>query len=378
MAYSSWIDGRSVPRAALFGFLVATLDASGAVAQSRNAVVGPTCPEQEARIAMAVDLRRQGADRAALEVFMAVRARCAIPRVIAQIGLAEHALGLWVDAARDLRQALANRSDPWIEARHAVLEQAMGAVRGHLVAFAPTSDVADAEVTLDGNVIGRLPLPEPILTTGGPHELIVRAPGRATLRRHLALVEGTTFTEPLSVPPEGSALPESGVRPDVAPVTVIVSPPVMRADRPPSRVMFYTGWTLVGLAVAAGVVGAVELGVSLDESARTRDATPSSGEPYGSWARFNRDNDADSRLSVSQTCELARVTPGNDASAAAGLCDEASTRTALAIGFGAASAVLAGVGVAFLVVAPRARTTPLTLRPSFSPQGGTLSVGVRF
>src|SRR5947209_3601580 len=78
----------------------------------------------DAAIRRGVDLRKQGRDMDALEEFRKAYAAARSPRALAQIALAEQALGRWVDAESDLDQALASKSDPWIRKNVATLNGA--------------------------------------------------------------------------------------------------------------------------------------------------------------------------------------------------------------------------------------------------------------
>src|ERR1043165_4391919 len=68
----------------------------------------------DAAIRRGVDLRKQGRDMDALEEFRKGYAVAKTPRALAQIALAEQALGRWVDAESDLEQAMSSKSDAWI------------------------------------------------------------------------------------------------------------------------------------------------------------------------------------------------------------------------------------------------------------------------
>src|SRR4051812_16131890 len=79
---------------------------------------GPTVAQvadpAEAAIRRGVDLRRQGQDDQALQEFKKAYELSPSPRAIAQIGLAEQALGRWVDAETHLEAALGSKTDAWI------------------------------------------------------------------------------------------------------------------------------------------------------------------------------------------------------------------------------------------------------------------------
>ncbi len=103
--------------------LALTLCAAAAYAQN---------PATEAEHQRGVQLRAQGQNAEAAEVFRAIFERTGEPRALARLGLAEGALSRWTDADEHLTTALARASDPWITANRASLEQALTAVRTHL------------------------------------------------------------------------------------------------------------------------------------------------------------------------------------------------------------------------------------------------------
>jgi hypothetical protein len=78
-----------------------------------------------------VELRRERKDAEALEQFQLAQSVRSSPRGLAQVALAEQALGRWSDAERDLQGALQVKNDAWIEAHRSILEQALAAVQEH-------------------------------------------------------------------------------------------------------------------------------------------------------------------------------------------------------------------------------------------------------
>src|SRR5215471_3743382 len=77
--------------------------------------------DAEALVKRGVELRKKGHDREALAEFQKALAIRETPRVLAQIGLAEYALGLWLPAEEHLNGALHHPSDPWIQRNRAAL-----------------------------------------------------------------------------------------------------------------------------------------------------------------------------------------------------------------------------------------------------------------
>lgn len=117
-------------------------------------LMGPTAMAQETAtvdqmIQDAIALRREGRDADALALFESAYAMAARPRLSAEIGLAEYALGHWSEAYDHLTEALTNTTDPWISSHRAALEQAQGEVFEHLGELIVDGPVG-TEVRVDG------------------------------------------------------------------------------------------------------------------------------------------------------------------------------------------------------------------------------------
>src|SRR5690348_2231148 len=117
--------------------------ASSVAAQTTN-----TSPEAqaEALIRHGVSLRAAGRDDEALAEFQRANAIHSSPRAIAQIGLAEQAVGHWLDADEHVRAALAAANDPWIQHNRAALEEALGVISHRLGSLDVRGGVPGAEV----------------------------------------------------------------------------------------------------------------------------------------------------------------------------------------------------------------------------------------
>jgi hypothetical protein len=132
------------------------------------------------------------------------------PRTLVQIGLAEQALERWVDAEAHLSEGLAARSDPWVERRRRILEEALEKIRSRLCELLVEGSPAGAEVLLDGEVVGVLPFGRPLRVVAGRRTMEVRAPGFHSARRQVALDPGGRRRESFDLvarppPPLGAA-----------------------------------------------------------------------------------------------------------------------------------------------------------------------------
>ena len=176
-------------------------------------------------------LRRKGDDAAALEKFQQAydadpRSR---PRAIAQVGLAEQALGRWVRAYEHLIQALASKDDPWIAKNLATLEEALKTSGDHVGQLEILGGTPGAEVRINGALIGRLPLSKPLALPIGTATIALAARGYVSLERATSIragqiaresfdalaaaetraqiAEGSGTSVPKAVPPTGEPSP---------------------------------------------------------------------------------------------------------------------------------------------------------------------------
>lgn len=130
-----------------------------------------------------VALRQRGDDDGALTRFRQAYELTRAPRALAQVALAEQAIGDWINADRDLRAALATTGDAWIERNRPPLQGALQQIAHRIGTIDVRVNVPGAELWVDGSRIGTLPLSEPARVAAGAVMLEVRAEGYATLRR---------------------------------------------------------------------------------------------------------------------------------------------------------------------------------------------------
>src|SRR4051812_4927119 len=145
-----------------------------------------------------LSLRRDHRDVEALEQFRRAHDIHPSPRTRAQIALAEQAIGRWADAEQDLSAALAETSDRWIVEHAEALRRALEVVRNHLGSVALKANVDGAEVWLNGNRIGPLPM-GPLRVPGGKHRFEIRLAGYEPAWRSIELTPGTAITEEIEL-----------------------------------------------------------------------------------------------------------------------------------------------------------------------------------
>lgn len=170
-----------------------------------------------------VGLRREGKDEAALGAFERAYALDHSMRALAQMGLAEQALGKWVPAHEHLTQALATPNDPWIAKNDATLRAAVANVDEHLGRLEILGGSPNAEVRVDGVRRGKMPLPAPLVLPIGPVTVTLTGPGLVPVQRSTSVRARETTREsfdPLAEAPAPPAEHATDVaRPQPAPAT---------------------------------------------------------------------------------------------------------------------------------------------------------------
>jgi tetratricopeptide (TPR) repeat protein len=202
-----------------------------------------------------IALRREGRDAEALDVFRRAYVMRPNARVRAQIGLAEEAVGDWLNAEQDIAAA-AGESDPWIAHNAEPLRAALEDVRSHLATLDVQANVESAEIWLDGSLRGNLPLASPLRVIAGTVKLSFKAPGFEPVEQTLTLPGGAELRETVDLHPlAANELPAKPVEPTTPP-TPLPAPvllPVPATSPPPTTPPrgSTTPWLLTG---ASGVL----------------------------------------------------------------------------------------------------------------------------
>jgi hypothetical protein len=156
--------------------------------------------DADALIKQGVELRRAGKDQAALEQFRRAYDVAPTPRALAQMGLAEQALGRWIDGDAHLGKALEAAQDPWIAKYQETLERSRVEIDKHLGSLSVSGGPEGAELRLDGQAMGTLPLRRTLRLPIGAFTLEASAGGHVLLTRSVSIAPGLTTHEDLSPP----------------------------------------------------------------------------------------------------------------------------------------------------------------------------------
>lgn len=222
---------------------------------------GQSASEVDALVRQGVALRQQAHEEAALAVFERALGLSREPRVLAQVGLAEQALGRWVDADRHLAEAQRAAGDPWIARNRASLAEARSQVGSHLGRVLVFAAGVGAQVLVNGQPLGSLPMASPAPVATGTNLIEVRAPGYVTMTRRVEVDAGAEVRETFAMVPE-PATPV--VATTTAPAALAVSPPApatpaVMAPVAPARsggARRVLAWTSLAVGVAGLAGGA--------------------------------------------------------------------------------------------------------------------------
>jgi hypothetical protein len=133
-------------------------------------------------------------DQEALEEFRTAYELSPSPKALAQMGLAEASLKLWLDAEKHLTEVLDATSDKWVVHNTQPIQEQLEQVKGHLGWLAVTG-TSNAEVSIDGKVIGKLPLARRLIRHAEGWAVVeARLDGQQPIRKNVEVV-GRQFRE---------------------------------------------------------------------------------------------------------------------------------------------------------------------------------------
>jgi hypothetical protein len=218
--------------------------------------------EAEALIRQGVELRQQGKDERALPLFQKAYEILASPRSAGQLGLAEMAVGYWLDSEQHLSAALESPDHPWVAKNRAALEQSLAQVRSNIGEIAVEGTPAGAAVTANKRPAGTLPLTAPVRVPKGRVDIEVSAPGYVTTTRSLQI--GGSERQQLTITLDKAPAESGGATTNEEP-TGSATPAASAPQQPaPAATSADDGLTLrrqigwgLGIAAGAALVGGV-------------------------------------------------------------------------------------------------------------------------
>lgn len=161
-------------------------------ARSARAQSDDEAAEYELR--RAVERCRRGEYDRALASFRQALDRARSARAIAEMGLCEQRARRWVDAEDHLLQSL-NAPDAWVTEHRGSLELALNEVSARVGRLALIGGAEGAELRVNGEVVGALPMNQPLRLASGRVRLEATLRGWRPWRRELDLAGGGTTHE---------------------------------------------------------------------------------------------------------------------------------------------------------------------------------------
>jgi hypothetical protein len=184
-----------------------------------------------------VDLMAKRDYIAAMDAFRRAHETAPSPRTFAQVGFVYMALGRWVEAEDQLLQAIAEPEDRWARRNRGVLNDSLARVRERLGYLEITGEPKGAEIRIDGELVGLLPMRKPVRMPVGRSAVTISASGFRKLERSAAVRTGETTRLHISLERVAPTPPEVALPAPPAPPAQVAhasSPPVERA-RPVHR-----------------------------------------------------------------------------------------------------------------------------------------------
>lgn len=231
--------------------------ASGAYAQARDL---------EALLQEGIELRKSGEDEAALKTFLeAEQLEPNSVRVLMHVVAASQATGDWLQARRYLEKVSEYEDEAYYRRHQQLIERVRESVDTRVGRFQALGEPAGAEVRLDGDLIGTLPMVEGVFVESGDYVLEVTKPGFYRLSRRVS-VAGRSLTR--------EAVDLNEVRPGAPSLTASLARGVEPgADAGPKSWVEsrWVTWTLAGVAGASAVTSGVTALLREDKASKWND-----------------------------------------------------------------------------------------------------------
>ena len=217
-------------------------------------VLGPgqicLAESQEDLLKRGFELRIAGDDEGALRVFERAMAMSRTPKAVAQVGLAEQALGRWEDADVHLAEALRAPEDSWVVRNRKTLDDAMTVIKKHVARVEVVAEPEGAEIFVNGKSVGKAPLAGAVRVSAGEVAVEARLPGHQRATHTVTLVGGQYQSIVLHL--ETSA-----------PLVMPLAPPVGSSSAPADTqtsvrpLLMWGSFGLGAAGIATGVVASV-------------------------------------------------------------------------------------------------------------------------
>jgi hypothetical protein len=211
-------------------------------------------------IAQGLELRRQGKPAEALQLFERAHALAPSARTFGQMGLAETALQRWVDAESHLLASLSVADDSWAKKNRGFLEQALVLAKSHIGELMVTGPEA-TEVSVDGKVVGTLPIVRPTRLAEGVVRVTANSSGLKAFSKSVSIQAGARTQLAIVLEPVETKPAVALSRPVPIPAP-LPPPPAPAPPAAPGADSGGAGWrTWTGAGIATAGVGLLTWGV---------------------------------------------------------------------------------------------------------------------
>ncbi len=208
-------------------------------------------------IQQGIQLRRAGKDEAALALFLDLERRTPDSvRVLLHVTAAAQAIGKWLMAHEYLEKAEAYKADSYYQRHRVEIQQMTEAVAQRVGQLRVIGSPVGAEVRVNGEAIGTLPMTETRAVEVGSYQLEVSKPGYYSLRRPLSIVAGSPLTQEAVELKPGVALAQQ-----VAPPGASRQSAAAEEGRPQAWRARWVTWTLGGATIAAATTAGIAFAV---------------------------------------------------------------------------------------------------------------------
>jgi len=252
-------EGRRVLQKSTLGPVLAALLALSfsSPARAGNDANGDD-PQLEGPIQQGIALRRAGNDEAALTLFINLeQTNPDSVRVLLHITAAAQATGRWMLAYTYLQKAFAHKDEPYFIRYRTAIKSIDDATTQHIGQFRAVGDPVGAEVRINGEIIGTLPMADPKPLEVGQYVLEVSKAGFYPLRRTVSVAAGTALTQEAVALRAGVPSPSSlGANPTSA---RSADGAAHAADHHAWWRARWVTWTLAGATVASATTASIAL-----------------------------------------------------------------------------------------------------------------------
>ena len=233
---------------------------SSNAAANRKTSESSDAGSEAALIRKGIDLRQKGHDEEALKEFRRAYELSKSARALAQIALAEQALGRWLEAENYLTEALTHTEESWISHNKKSLNQALNDIQGHLGSLELPGEAKEGTVKVDGVQAAILPLTKPLRVPAGSIALEVQVPGYLPIVRTVVVPARGLAREPLvfvAVPPAAKPLP-----PPENPAPLAGGSVTPKEEKPQAQPSTWGTGRTVGVILGVAALGSLGTGIA--------------------------------------------------------------------------------------------------------------------